>query len=455
MHRRLSVTIALLVALILAAAGAWAQPSSPRQLGEARLPSSEALGRLGLKRAWTANVGTLGRRDGLFSVQVFDGQVVAQTFGGSFTALDAASGARQWQLRPGLPFPSQQQPAGANRFYCFLYDGVNLIGVDRRTGMREWKLELPLPLAIGPSADDLHLYLGTSDNKIRAYMLPLTRKLQGETDQAAFDTLLARRGLSSESFGASAPKEIWSFDVGSGLTQAPAAFGSHFVVGCDGGSVMCFENGRRYMVDRFHTRGGIRAPIAHYGDMAFIGSLDHHLYAVELVAGRLEPRWQFTAGSRIAQKPMVIGDDVFAVGLIDGMHRLDRSTGRLRWSQPRARRFLAATPRLVLAVDDLKQLLVLDRQRGAVLGVLDVSSFAHLPANDRSDRAFLAGNNGLVVCLRDADPSCDQPHDYAPKLSTAMETAIRDFRETRQAVEADKKQEKRKTEEKELKDDKP
>lgn len=444
MRRWFSLSVALIGVCILATLQVAGEPPLNRMFIQPVLPSNEALARIGLKRAWCANVGTLGRRDGLFSVQAVDGQILTQTFGGSFTALDADTGAQQWQIRLGEAYPDHQQPVAANQHYCFLYSDLKLTGVDRRSGLREWALELPLPMATAASADEVFLYLTTSDNKVRSYFLPLTRQLQGEADQMAVDTMLSRRGLSTQKFGASTPKEIWSFDVNGGMAEPPAAFGSHIVLGAMSGSVLCFENGRRNMTDTFRTGGAIAAPIAQYGDMALIASQDHHLYAVELVGGRMEPRWQFTAGSRIVQKPMAIGNDVFVAGILDGMYRLDRVSGQLHWNQPRARRFLAVTPRLVIAVDDQKQLLVLDRQRGHVLGTMDASSFTLLPGNVSSDRAYLAGHNGLVVCLRDIDPSCDRPLRYETKLSSAMESAAKEFRATKQAIATQKADDKTK-----------
>src|SRR5262249_28964536 len=56
------------------------------------VPPEEALHRLNLKLAWQVHVPTEGRRDGLFSVQVLEKQVLVQTRGGVVIALDAATG---------------------------------------------------------------------------------------------------------------------------------------------------------------------------------------------------------------------------------------------------------------------------------------------------------------------------------------------------------------------------
>ncbi len=441
--RRYILVGSLLFGSALCAVNAAETPSD-RLHTPSVVPTDAALAKLGLRKVWTANVGAAGRRDGLASAQAFNGQIVTQTLGGAFTALDAETGAAQWRLRLGEPFQSHQTPVGANRNYFFFYSGLTLTGVERKTGLVEWTLKLPLPLQTAPSADDAYLYLTTSDHKIHVYFLPLTRQLKSDVDQTAYDAMLSKRGLSAEKYGSSAPKEMWSFDLGSELAAPPAAFGSHIVLGDARGNVCCFENGRRYMSDSFRTAGGIVAPIAQDGDAAYVASTDHHLHAVELIAGRMEPRWQFTAGSRIVQKPIVVGDDVFVVGATDGAHRLDRATGKELWSQPRAQTILAVSPRLVIAADGNKHIVTLDRQRGAVLGSWDASSYAMLLGNDQSDRAYLANRNGLVICLRDADASCAAPHKYETKLSSAMATAAREFSKSKQAAEKQAAEEKAK-----------
>lgn len=447
--------VALLLAVTLFAAALQAEPPRNRLLTQPTPPTDAALAPLGLRKAWCTNVGVAGLRDGLASAQAFDGQLITQTLGGCFTCLDAETGAQQWQVRPGQPFPQHHRPVGANRHYFFLYSGLQLTGVERKTGLVEWVMDLPLPLDSAPTADEVNLYLTTSDHKIRSYFLPLTRQLKSETDQAAYDAMLSRRGLSPEKFGSSRPKELWSFDLGSPPAEPPAAFGSHIIVGDERGNVLCFENGRRYMSDTFRTGGAIVAPIAQDGDMAFIASADHHVYAVELIGGRLEPRWQFTAGGRVLQRPMVVGNDVFIVGSLEGMHRVDRASGREVWSQPRARRFLAASPRLVIALDANHQLVTLDRQRGTLLGSLDVSGFAFQPGNAHSDRAYLANHNGMALCLRDADAACSKPVRYEAKLSTAMAAAAREFGKSKKEAEEQKKAEKAKDKAKEGEEAKP
>lgn len=428
----------LLAALLLlssVAVALIAEPPSNRLLTQPRIPTDTELNRIGLKRHWVTNVGTQGRRDGLRSLQVFDGQVVTQTLAGTVTALDAETGAQQWQVRPGSPFAAHQRSVGGNRHYFFVYTGDQVAGLERKTGQIEWRLDLPLPLACCPSADEANLYLCTSDNKIRAFFLPLSRQMKDAAEQAAYDAMLDKRGIRNDKFAGGQPREIWSFDLGSPLSEPPAAFGSHIILGDAGGRVATFENSKRVMSDRFGTGGGVVAPISQHGDMAYIASKDHHVYAVELMSGQLEPRWQFTAGSPIVQKPMVIGEDLYVVGQLDGLHRLDRASGNRVWTQPRAGQFLAATPRLVLAADAAKNLLVLDRQRGTLLGTWPARDYAFLAANDHSDRVYLGNHNGLVVCLRDQSPTCAKPQKYERPLSSAMESVARDFRKAKQEAE--------------------
>src|SRR6516164_4623260 len=83
-------------------------------------PSREALDRLNLKMAWAAHVPTNGPRDGLFSVQVFDDQILVQTRSGTLTAIRVDDGSIQWSVPVGEPFRVTHE-VGRNADSVFVY----------------------------------------------------------------------------------------------------------------------------------------------------------------------------------------------------------------------------------------------------------------------------------------------------------------------------------------------
>src|SRR5437763_2613457 len=82
------------VAVWLAAAAVTAQPPSD-VYSHPLPPPPEVLDRLNLRTAWRTYVPTDARRDGLFSVQVLDTQVIVLTRSGLVVALDRETGQTQ------------------------------------------------------------------------------------------------------------------------------------------------------------------------------------------------------------------------------------------------------------------------------------------------------------------------------------------------------------------------
>jgi outer membrane protein assembly factor BamB len=72
----------------------------------------------------------------------------------------------------------------------------------------------------------------------------------------------------------------------------------------------------------------------------FVGSYDHHLYALDAVTGK--PRWSFDTGERISGSPSVIGRLVYVSTLAPGgrkgvTYAIDSATGQRVWSFPDGR----------------------------------------------------------------------------------------------------------------------
>ena len=92
---------------------------------------------------------------------------------------------------------------------------------------------------------------------------------------------------------------------------------------------------------KFPTRGQVISSPAVAGDTVYVGSGDHHLYAINLEAGTL--KWKFKTGGRVSSSPAVAGGAVY-FGSYDGsFYAVDAATGKLNWKFQTAgeRRFSA------------------------------------------------------------------------------------------------------------------
>src|SRR5205823_13674985 len=92
------------VALLLLAPAAALAQNPNRVYTSPGVPSREALDRLNLKMAWRAYLPTDQRRDGIYSVQLIDDQVVVQTRSGSIVSMNALDGVTQWRASFDVPY---------------------------------------------------------------------------------------------------------------------------------------------------------------------------------------------------------------------------------------------------------------------------------------------------------------------------------------------------------------
>jgi outer membrane protein assembly factor BamB len=92
---------------------------------------------------------------------------------------------------------------------------------------------------------------------------------------------------------------------------------------------------------QFHTDGQVLSSPAVAGGTLYVGSADHHLYALDLAAGTL--KWKFKTEARVTSSPAVSGGLVY-FGSFDGsFYAVDASSGQLKWKFQTAgeRRFAA------------------------------------------------------------------------------------------------------------------
>src|SRR5207248_2302585 len=95
------------VGLALVATVVLAQPGTYKVFTRPRLPSTEALGRMGLSMAWSARLLLQGDRDGYTSVQVLPGdrsQVLVQSYSGLVALFDGETGDQLWRTQVSTPF---------------------------------------------------------------------------------------------------------------------------------------------------------------------------------------------------------------------------------------------------------------------------------------------------------------------------------------------------------------
>jgi outer membrane protein assembly factor BamB len=403
--------MALVVALVLATAGLT--PADFRIFTRPSPPSRDVLDRLGLTQAWTLRIPVQGQRDGLFSVQLIPAkdnfQLVVQTYSGAVLLLDAETGDTLWRTTVGEPF-WEGQPVAYNsstifttrRDVLYALNRVNgrqrLWTLDRLTGRPTYGFYLPHPPASAqPVADEDNVYF-CLENRVTAYEVPNWGLIESASKEEVGPG-------KTDSFQ---PEQAWSYlSVDYRFERPPLwTLGQIGVVDTNGTflSINKFKDTPRDSRIRFDYQfhKDVIAAMGQYGEIAYIGSEDATLYALNMVTSRL--LWRFLSGSPILRQPAVTDKDVFVTTSRNrGMFRLDRETGREIWHNRDAEQYLAGNKKFLYATDRHGKFLVLDLARGITHARYDMSDYVLPISNELTDRIYFANHDGQILCLRHRD----------------------------------------------------
>jgi outer membrane protein assembly factor BamB len=427
-----------------------------RQYTVPPIPPEDALARLNLALQWHAYLPMDGVRDGIYSTQIQENQLLFQLRSGRVVALDSATGAEQWRNQVGVPY-TPPIGFGSNSDSVFIAKGVHLFALDRATGAVQWEYEVPNVPAAAAVSDDRHLYLPTGNNRLLALLLPdlkaplpapvvaappapseiappplsarVNGALSGGRPMSAHGvsgqslesiSAITARGRTVRSIGplSSAlqankervtgpqPQIMWEFhsDVppDTRLETETVITQDFLLTAGTNGVLFALSKYAPRELYRFQTDAPISASLGQYGEIAYIASEDFRIYALNIVTGRV--LWRFVGGGPILRTPRITDDDIYFTAQRAGLYRLDRRSGAMVWRNGNADRFIAVNRKFVYATDRDNRLLILDRNNGEQLAVYAGTIDFVVPlSNTRNDRLYLASNDGLVLCLHDRD----------------------------------------------------
>jgi outer membrane protein assembly factor BamB len=428
--------IAAGILLLLCETSAWAQASF-RVYTQPDVPRRETLARLDLVLGWRTFVPMDGRHDGMYTIQVTqpDGrQILVQTRSGGIFALDAESGAVQWRARQPTLY-ANALPLGYNSKFVFAVTGANLSAFDRRTGALAFEVMTPGGCSAAPVADDERAYLTMANGRIATYLLPrpgtvappppptppvlsTDRKIinpgqalgpdepaptlgmtSGELRRLIFGDPFSRGGTMFGS-GKVHFTKLWEYSAESRIEMTPLLTPGLLLLGGYTGTMYALNKFDGNALYRFAAGPPLTAQLGQYDLIAYIASQDYTVYGLDILPGRT--LWRFAGGGPILAKPAVDDDNVYVTPEGVGLYRLGRERGETIWRKTNAERFLSSNKRFVYATDRLGHLLVLDRETGNQLGMLQEAQAFVVPiTNEFTDRIYMASNDGLIISMHD------------------------------------------------------
>lgn len=393
--------LAVAVALLLAAAS-LAQERS-RLYSHPLVPPPEVLDRLNLRLAWRTVIPTLGKCDGIFSVQILEDLILVQDVSGAITAINPADGSQVWHTVFGVPFRTSNI-LGYNATTVFAYNGLRLFGLDRRTGVVRWEFATLSSPTAAPVADNDRVFLALLGGRLEAYLLQTATPAEvAATPPVPGEPPPEQVGLGASAVPPAAaqraPRYAWYWPAPERVERAPLLTPESLLVADQNGALTTLNRESPLVANVFQANAPLSAPIAGYGDVAYFATQDASVYAMRAFNGNVF--WRYTARSPVLRRPAVTDQDVYIGGNVGGLSRLDRLTGEELWRFPEGDRFAAANPTFVYAVDRDYRLVVIDRLRGTVLSGIDARDWPVAISNEVTDRLYLAAHDGTLICLYD------------------------------------------------------
>jgi hypothetical protein len=264
-------------------------------------------------------------------------------------------------------------------------NGMTLNAVDKKTGDIAWTLTLPGQPASSPAVDQDYLFLGFLDGSLFAFDMREIRRLYTKK-------LLPEWGYLSVLWRYKSRKQVSTSAV---ITNRLVAFAS------EDGTLYSVTKRDRDLLFQFETDAPLSAPPVVFRDSLLLASQDAKVYSIGLNNGRYN--WQFSTGNAIISAPIILGNEAYITPENGGLLKLRADIGRPLWSSPvpGVHRVVSIGPTRVYGVDRRDNLMVIDRESGAIERVMRIAPFARHVVNTRSDRIYLATNSGLVTCLHE------------------------------------------------------
>ncbi len=142
---------------------------------------------------------------------------------------------------------------------------------------------------------------------------------------------------------ASNGRHMWEYDAGSPIRSTPVVTSERIIFGTDAGEIVALElSGQRRWV--FKSKKSIlSSPHVDIENVAYIGSMDNHLYAFDAEGGY--SLWRFRTNGAIIATPVVDRNSVF-FGSTDGkLYCVNTQTGKEKWTfQPESGKPIVSSP---------------------------------------------------------------------------------------------------------------
>ncbi|MGQ0636367.1 MAG: outer membrane protein assembly factor BamB family protein [Planctomycetaceae bacterium] len=378
----------------------------PAVNGQTVMPPEPVLNRLGLTRGWWGHATIDRSRDKVKHITADETLLVMQSTSGGVTAFDAETGRHLWSRQLGPTDRVGLRPTISDELLLAI-NGLNLYGVDKRTGEILWEFNLPRQPTAQPVIDDQQMYIGCLDGSLYSIDLATIADLHQKGMLPQFE------------------KEAitWRYRTSDAIVIPAVPLGSRLVFASTSGTLYSVATDNRRLIYQFEADAALSAPMVRYKNRLLLASEDTNFYSIEINNGHRN--WEYTSGLVTRKAPVLIQDEVYLLPEHGSLTKLSAATGRPLWprSVPKVEAVLAVSSEKLYGADRQNNLMVLARDSGRMLGRLPLGAFTKHISNDRSDRIFVATESGLVMCLHELGRDFPRYHLHPERLPVLPEFA--------------------------------
>ena len=346
------------------------------------IPSELELNRYGLTLSWWGQAVNDPGRDTILHMTADEQNVYLQSTSGIVSTFNAETGRRLWSALVGIP-NQRAFAAESNETELLISSGLTVYSFDKLTGELIWEFRVPEHPSASPSVSENHVFIGAIDGSVFAFDLRRVRELYEENMLPEW----------------SDTARDWRFKTATRVVSPPIHSGDVVLFASEGGTVYGLTEQDKQLRFQFETDAKIRTPLGSTRNFVFVTNEDSRLYCLNQVNGSTQ--WTFSSGAPQRLRPNVVGNQVYTIPTRKGLFALDLATGRRLWNVPKATEFVSVSENRVYARDFAKNLLIIDRNDGRVIGKIGMRGFPNVVHNERTDRIFVSNDAGLVLSIRE------------------------------------------------------
>lgn len=356
-------------------------------LAAGQMLSRDEAQRLGLKRAWFAQVQVDRARHRVQRAILEGDRLTVLTTAGVVQDFDALTGETFWTTPVGnVNYPSLG-PAADDKHVAIL-NGSTLYVLRRQDGKPLLNRRVGSSPGAAPAVSQEYVFVPLINGRVEGY--PLN---QGEDKSHS----------------------PWYYQADGRVLVAPMTTPQSVVWSTDRGRVYVATSLHPEVRFRLESGSNIVAPAAYRAPRIFVATTNGDVFAMDETVG--ERKWKYSTGYPIERAPAAVGDRVYVTSAEPALHAIDAKTGAAIWVAPKMTQFAAASLNRVYGFDDLRGLVVLDAKTGAVLDRMQTDGSSTTLVNDQTDRLYLLSSGGLLQCFHEI--GADKPHYHNSAEKTA------------------------------------